>query len=407
MTARLTTRVRQLSLIVGLATLAGCGGSHVAASTKTIRASRTAAVGNAPWAASEIRGLRGQGWTTDFSTHAVALTEFQDGGPPRDGIPPIDHPRLVALASGDRFLTPHEPVIAVQVGGQARAYPEQILVWHEIVNDDLGGIPIAVSYCPLCNSAIVFDRHVGARTLTFGTTGKLRNSDLVMWDRQTQSWWQQFTGAALVGAETGARLRALDSQVLSWTQFKAAYPHGTVLSRDTGFQRPYGSNPYQGYDAVPTSRPQFYQGRIDPRLPPLERVAAVFAGRQAVVVPFSALAHHPVVGGSIAGRPVVVLYTPGVVSALDASSIASSRDVGTAGASDPRVGNHTSRFSAAGAGAGRFHDRTGSTWDVTGHALDGPLRGAQLRPLRHDEQFWFALAAFLPRARLLAAGSGS
>jgi hypothetical protein len=94
-----------------------------------------------------------------------------------------------------------------------------------------------------------------ARTLTFGTTGKLRNSDLVMWDRQTQSWWQQFTGTALVGRYTGTRLRALDSQVLSWAQFKAAYPHGTVLSRKTGFDRPYGENPYVGYDAVPTTRP--------------------------------------------------------------------------------------------------------------------------------------------------------
>jgi len=150
MTAHLTARVRQLSLIAGLATLAGCSGSHVAASTKTIRASRTAAAVNAPVAAAEIQALRAQGWTTDFSTHAVALTEFQDGGPPRDGIPPIDHPRLVALASGDRFLTPHEPVIAVQVGGQARAYPEQILVWHEIVNDDLGG---SRSPCPTARCA--------------------------------------------------------------------------------------------------------------------------------------------------------------------------------------------------------------------------------------------------------------
>jgi len=200
-------------------------------------------------------------------------------------------------------------------------------------------------------------------------------------------------------------LRALDSQVLSWSQFKASYPHGTVLSRDTGFQRPYGTNPYQGYDAVPTSQPQFYARRVDPRLPPLERVVAVLADNRAVVVPFSALARQPVVDGSIAGQPLVVLYTPGVVSALDASTIASSRDVGTAGAFDPRVGTRTLRFSAT--SAGRFRDQTGSTWDVTGRALDGPLRGTQLRPLRHDEQFWFALAAFLPRARLLTVGSGS
>jgi hypothetical protein len=343
------------------------------------------------------------GWRTDFSRQAVPLSQFVDGGPPRDGIPPIDRPRPVTLAAGDGFLSPREPVIAVAVDGQARAYPEQILVWHEIVNDTLGGRPIAVTYCPLCNSALVFDRRVAGRTLSFGTTGKLRNSDLVMWDRHTQSWWQQFTGTALVGRYTGTRLRGLDSQVLSWSQFKTTYPRGTVLSRNTGFHRPYGTNPYVQYDVVPEQPPDFYGGRVDPRLPPRERVVAVFAGRSTVVVSFSALARQPVVSGSVAGRPLVVLYQRGVLSALDARAIARSRDVGTAGVFDPRVHGRTLRFAASRRGA--FRDQTGSTWDVTGRAIAGPLRGSQLRPLRHDEQFWFALAAFVPRARLLAVGS--
>jgi hypothetical protein len=144
------------------------------------------------------------------------------GGPGRDGIPPIDHPRPVPTTAGDAFLKPREPVIAVAVGRRARAYPIEILIWHEIVNDILGGQPIAVTYCPLCNSALVFDRRVRAKTLSFGTTGNLRNSDLVMWDRQTQSWWQQITGDAVAGRLTGTRLRALDAQTLcpfraSWT----------------------------------------------------------------------------------------------------------------------------------------------------------------------------------------------
>lgn len=292
-------------------------------------------------------------------------------------------------------------MIAVDIGGQARAYPEQILVWHEIVNDNLGGVPITVSYCPLCNSALVFDRRVDNRTLTFGTTGKLRDSNLVMWDRQTQSWWQQFTGTALVGRYTATTLRPLDSQVLSWAQFKTSYPHGTVLSRDTGFQRPYGSNPYPSYDTVPATQPSFYSGRVDPRLPALERVVAVFAGEQAVVVPFSTLARRPVIAGLLGGRPLVVLYAPGVVSALDAGTIANSRDVGTADAFDPVARGRTLRFSPA--GQGLFRDQTGTTWNIAGRAIAGPLRGMQLRPLRHDEQFWFALAAFLPQARLLTA----
>jgi hypothetical protein len=398
------TKVLRWPVVARLVVAAGCGGT-----TDSTRRSDSGAVAvpgvTDRLTASQMEILRQRypGWDTDFAKHAVPLSQFEDGGPPRDGIPPIDHPTVGELSAGDRFLSSREPVIAVEVNGQARAYPEQILVWHEIVNDRLGGRQVAVTYCPLCNSALVFDRRVLGRTLTFGTTGKLRNSDLVMWDRQTQSWWQQFSGTALVGRYAGTRLRALDSQVLSWAQFRASYPRGTVLLRPKGFDRPYGQNPYVGYDAVPTSRPRLYGGRLDPRLPPLERVVAVFAGRDAVVVPFSGLARQPVVTASVGDRPLVVLYARGVASALDARDIARSRDVGTAGAFDPRVRGRALRFTAD--GRDRFRDlQTGSSWDVTGRALSGPMRGARLRPLRHDEQFWFALAAFVPHARLLTRG---
>ena len=372
----MAAHLSRLAFLAALVLIGGCGATHTSTADR-----------------------RYPGWQTDFSKRSVPLSQFQSGGPPRDGIPPIDHPQPASLGAGDGFLSPREPVIAVRVGRQARAYPEQILVWHEIVNDELGGRPIAVTYCPLCNSALVFDRRVGGRTLSFGTTGKLRESDLVMWDRQTQSWWQQFTGTALVGHYTGTKLAPLDSQVLSWAQFKAAYPQGTVLSRETGFDRPYGTNPYVGYDSNPTNRPFLYRGRLDPRLPPLERVVAVFAAGHAVVVPFSRLARHPVTYGAVGGRRLVVLYSRGVRSALDREAIAGSRDIGTAGAFDPRLGRRRLRFVAI--GKGRFRDQAGSVWDISGRAVGGPSRGSHLRPLRHHEQFWFALAAFLPHARLL------
>lgn len=347
-----------------------------------------------------VEGFEQEGWTTDFSRRSVALGEFASGGPPRDGIPPLDRPRVTDAAGGDRYLDAREPVLAAEVRGEARAYPLQIMVWHEIANDTLGGVPVAVTYCPLCNSGIVFDRRVDGAAMRFGTTGKLRNSDLVMWDRRTESWWQQFTGEALVGELTGRRLRPLPSQTLSWAQFKARYPAGTVLSRDTGFDRAYGANPYQGYDTDPDEQPFLYDGRPDRRLPPKERVAAVFGpDDETVVIPFSTLARRPVVGGRLAGRPFVVLYRRGVVTALDSGTVADGRDVGTVGAFDPRVGGRQLSFAAQGDG---FGDReTGSTWDITGRAVAGPLRGTRLRQLRHDEQFWFALAAFLPDARLI------
>jgi Protein of unknown function (DUF3179) len=278
-----------------------------------------------------------------------------------------------------------------------RAYPLQIPVWHEIVNDTLGDRPIAVTYCPLCNSSLVFDRRVGDRTLTFGTTGNLRRSDLVMWDRQTESWWQQLSAEAVVGELTGTRLKVLPSQTLSWADFKRIHPGGDVLSRDTGVTRDYGSNPYQGYDR-PDSAPLLFEGEPDDRLPPKERVLAVFAERETVVVPFSRLAREPVVQTEAAGRPVVVLYKRGVVSPLDAPSTEGSRDVGTAAAFDPRVQGRALHFERRGGG---FFDReTGSSWDIAGRAVSGELAGERLTPVRHDQQFWFALAAFLPDARI-------
>jgi hypothetical protein len=337
------------------------------------------------------------GWKTDFSKHSVPLSEFQAGGPPRDGIPPIDEPKTTSQAAADRWLSDREPVLAVAVDDRTRAYPVQILIWHEIVNDALAGRPIAVTYCPLCNSSLVFDRRVGDRALTFGTTGNLRRSDLVMWDRQTESWWQQLTAEAVVGRLTGVRLEVLPSQTLSWADFKRAYPDGDVLSRDTGFQRDYGSNPYTGYDQR-DSEPFLFDGKADDRLPPKERVVAIVGDDETVVVPFDRLADDPAVELDVGGRPVVVLYKRGVVSPLDASSIQSSRDVGTAAAFDARVGHRSLTFERRGGG---FVDReTGSRWDMAGRAVAGELAGERLEPVRHDQQFWFALAAFVPDARI-------
>jgi hypothetical protein len=197
--------------------------------------------------ASPPPGLRA-GWKTDFSKRSVSEQEFMSGGPGKDGIPAVDDPKFVAVEDAD-FLEDREPVIELVVEDDARAYPIQILIWHEIVNDVVGGVPVAVTFCPLCNAAIAFDRRLDRQTLDFGTTGNLRSSDLVMYDRQTESWWQQFGGEALVGRLTGASLEQLPSRIVSWADFRREHAGGRVLSRDTGFARPYGENPYVGYDS--------------------------------------------------------------------------------------------------------------------------------------------------------------
>ena len=184
-------------------------------------------------------GISRRGWETDFSRHTVPYGEILSGGPPRDGIPPLDDPKFTTAKDASAWLGDQEPVIAFELNDDARAYPLQILTWHEIVNDLVGGVPVSATFCPLCNAAIVFDRRLDGTVYDFGTSGNLRNSDLIMWDRQTESWWQQFTGQGIVGELAGKKLTMLTASIISFSDFRAASPDGKVLSRDTGFSRPY------------------------------------------------------------------------------------------------------------------------------------------------------------------------
>ena len=294
------------------------------------------------------------------------------------------------------WLADREPVIALQIGDDARAYPLQIMTWHEIVNDIVGGEPVIVTFCPLCNSAIAFERRMGNTINSFGVSGLLRYSDLIMYDRDTDSWWQQILGEAIVGELTGTRLPKVPASIISWADFRQNYPDGQVLTRDTGFTRQYGRNPYTGYDDIDSS-PFLFVGPEDGRLRPVERVAAVELGGESVAYPFLRLEETPVVNDDIGGTPVVVFFSPGTTSALDGSVIAASRDVGATGVYDRRLGDQTLTFRPD---SGAFIDEeTGSTWNVLGRAVDGPLTGETLTPIVHGNHFWFAWAAFKPETR--------
>lgn len=345
-------------------------------------------------------GQRADDWRTDFSKHTVPLNEIVSGGPSKDGIPAIDRPTFESVKVADRWLHGREPVVVVSLNGETKAYPLQILMWHEIVNDQVGGVPVSVTFCPLCNTALTFDRRLDGRVLDFGTTGRLRHSDLVMYDRQTESWWQQATGQGIVGHFAGEQLRFIGSPLISWETFKQAHPDGKVLSRSTGFRREYGKNPYVRYDeqrGAPYS--QFFRGRTDGRLPAMERVVTITSGDEPVAYPFSALAERRVVHDDIAGRPLVVFWAPGTASALDASTIAQGRDVGSSGVFDRRLDGCTLTFEPA--GDGRFRDReTGSSWDILGRAIAGPLEGAHLDAVQHGNHFWFAWAVFRPETQV-------
>ncbi|MXY20655.1 MAG: DUF3179 domain-containing protein [Dehalococcoidia bacterium] len=346
------------------------------------------------WEDAEME-LRYVGWKTDITRYAVPYSEIKRGGPPRDGIPPIDEPVFESVSEASSYINDHEPVLSVELGGETRAYPLAVLIWHEIVNDELGGAPITVTYCPLCNSAIVFDRRVGddKRVLDFGTTGYLRHSDMVMWDRQTESWWQQITGEGIVGEYTGTRLDFLPAALISWRDFRDSFPNGSVLSRDTGYPRDYNRPPYAGYDSK-EGRPFMFRGKLDDRLPPVERVVGLNIGDTAVAYPFTLFESMPAVNDSVADTDIVIFYAPDTLSAFLGEFASDSPAVGSTGVYNPNLDGRRLTFEAKGGSI--VDEQTGSEWNIFGKATSGPLEGSVLSPFIHANHFWFAWRVFYP-----------
>jgi hypothetical protein len=265
---------------------------------------------------------RSLGWKTDFSQASVPFSEIMSGGPPRDGIPPIDRPQFKP-ANEIKDIGAREPVIVFPLDTNAQAYPLRVLMWHEIVNDTVAGKPVAITYCPLCNAALVFDRRVAGRILDFGTTGLLRNSDLVMWDRQTESWWQQFSGDAIVGSYTGTALKLLPSRVLPFGEYLARWPNGQVLVPANPNLRQYGRNPYSNYDE--SLAPALFRGELPKGLPAMARVVVARTGKGQVAVSLALLSRR----GKIEHAGIEFSWRAGQATALGDAEIAKGKDVGT------------------------------------------------------------------------------
>ncbi len=336
-------------------------------------------------------------WPTDFSRRTASLDELLLGIPaidPRDRIPPIDTPRFEPITEAT-WIGEREPGALVQVDSEVRFYPLSILTRHEIVNDRFGNRPVAVTFCPLCNTALAFDRRVDGEVLRFGVSGLLRNSDLVMWDDATASLWQQITGEAIVGDLAGTRLEAIATSIVSYRDAVENFPDAWSLSQETGFGIRYGVNGYSFYSS--SSRPGLFAGELDERFPPLSRVVGVTAGEAEKAYPFETISEERAVNDEVGGVPVAVLWGSDTADALDATVIAEAAAIGTGIAFDRRVGDRTLTFTSA--GDDLFTDaETGSTWTLLGRAVDGPLAGEQLETVQHRNEFWFAWAAFFPDA---------
>lgn len=257
---------------------------------------------------------------TDFENTAVTnWGEILSGGPPKDGIPALSDPSFINAADETR-IGGREPVMTVEIDGQTpRAYPIRYLTWHEIVNDKIGDVPVAVTFCPLCNSGLVFDRRVNGQLRSFGVSGKLRNSDMIMYDRETESWWQQAIGTGIVGSHTGDTLTQLAGWMESWDEFTARNPDGLVMDEPAARRR-YGKNPYAGYDT--SRKPFLYNGEEPPNgVPSLARVVRV--GDAAW--PLERLR----IENQISENGVTISWVAGQASALDSRDISDGRDVGS------------------------------------------------------------------------------
>jgi len=326
------------------------------------------------------------------------------GGPPPDGIPSIDEPTFVPVDTID-WLADEEPVAVLTVDDTTRIYPVQILIWHEIVNDEIDGEPITMTYCPLCNSVVAFSSTVtgpdGADlTLDFGTSGALYQSALVMYDRQTESLWTHFDGRSVMGDLIGTELPILPAAMVSWSDASAAHPGAAVLDRPAGLGGPpYGDAPYPNYEtAEPTSA--YLTETVDDRLDEKQRVVGVEAEGRRLAIDRRLLADAGVLAVDIDDRQLVALFEPGTSSALDGEAIADGADVGAVGVFDASLDGRTLDFESG--PDGTIIDRqTGSTWSVLGQATSGPLSGRQLEPVAHIDTFWFAWARYHPETDVL------
>jgi hypothetical protein len=398
-----------------------------------------------------LRGLR-----VDGTRAVIPIDEILSGGPPPQGIPALGFRGLTGVAGASpepRFVTQEqaaswlgelEPVILMRLGGEARLYPLQILTWHEIANDTLGGVPVAVTFCPLCNSALAFDRRVpvtdaqlaalraaGHTTVrdapmpadlaeayqqqyrspapehvvdvTFGVSGLLYLSNLLMFDDATLTLWSQLTGEGGVGELAGEHLVRYPAQIVGFAEARAAEPDALVLSRETGFSRSYGRNPYVGYDEI--GSPAFlFRGPSDGRLAAKERVITI-DGASPVAYPFDHLAEARVVHDEVDGEPLLLLWAPGTATALGGQAIATAADIGAVGVFRPEVDGRPLTFELR---DGEVVDaETGSVWDVTGRARSGPLAGSVLEAVAHDNTLWFAWAAFRPETEVRTPGQGA
>jgi len=345
-------------------------------------------------------------WNTDTTLTNIDLSELSVVLP-RGSFAVLNYPKFIGMEDGLKDFFLKEPVISVEINGQAKAYPLNMLSIHEIANDTLSGVPILSTFCPLCNAGIVYDRRLKYKgkdfLLQFEVSGMLRKSDMVMADKQTETWWQQLEGKAIVGNLEGAELNVIPSLVISVEEFFKRYPDGKILSKATGIEGSeeyYGKNFYKNYDksdGKPYDR-FFSPDQIDPRLPAMERIVDIRSAGEFKIYTFSVVAEKGVLNDEFNGKNVVLFYQPGTVSVLDEKEISESKDVGMVTVFNSKLQDKILTFRKENGII--LDNETNSKWDIIGRCIEGKLKGKELRIEPHGNHFAFAWLAFHPETEI-------
>ena len=313
--------------------------------------------------------------TTNGQKHIIPLEKIKSGGPPKDGIPSIDTPEFTE-ASQEYHVSDSDTVLGLEINGDVRAYPLSILVWHEIVNDNVGGVPVAVTYCPLCFTNQVFERVIDGQEVEFGTSGKLYNSNLVMYDRLTNSYWSQALGKAIVGELTGYELSTIPFDVIRWGDWKSLHPDSVVLTTNTGHIRAYGVDPYGNY--YTETRILFPVENTDDRMHPKEIILGFNDGDVYKAYKQQDVESAVIINDQINNNPIFL------VSLYPENARAFERTV------DGKVLEFFFKDESI------IDKETNSEWNYDGVAISGALVGTELNRIPFNPGFWFEWIAFHP-----------
>jgi len=323
----------------------------------------------------------------------IPKDEVIDGGPPPDGIPSIDNPRFKP-ARDISYVDSSRLVTAVRIGDTIKAYPHQVMDYHEIVNDNIGQIPYSLTYCPLTGTGIAWKRIIKGATVEYGVSGKLFRNNLIPFDRKTESRYSQMQMRAVHGSRAGTNLTTIPAIQTTWSTWKKMYPNGQVLTTNTGYERDYGGFAYGKDYLHGDSEPLFPIKYPDNRLPNKERVLGIIAGDTTTT---ASKAKAYVISGYKGGIHLVTDEFDGKMIIVAASS-----NLNFAVAFERRLSDGTLLdFSRVDDSLPVImEDQEGNRWDIFGYAIDGPREDDRLIPIKSYIGYWFAMHDFFPDIKI-------